>query len=198
MTHSTHPTPYGTASQWDIRYQITTVGRDEAAIAERVAHLGWQVQATNAPKQRLSLSDAVVTYRGGWSVERLFHLFKDQPLGIRPLFVRRDDQIRGLTHLVTLALRVLTLLELLVRRGQEDSGEKLRGLYPGLPKRTTDRPTGKRVLEAISWAEITLTQVEGGEARHWHLSALPELLEQVLGYLGLSEAVYTRLVINSS
>src|SRR5262249_58424860 len=102
--------------------------------------------------------------------EWLFHLFKDQPLGIRPLWVWRDDQIRGLTHLVTLGLRVLTLLELLVHRGQEQSGEKLRGLYPGLPKRTTDRPTGKRVLEAISWAEITLTRVEDGEGCYWQLS----------------------------
>ena len=71
----------------------------------------------------------------GWKKERLFHRFKDQPLGIRPLYVRRDDQIQGLTHLVTLALRVLTLFELLVRRGQQQSGEKLQGLYPGLPNR---------------------------------------------------------------
>jgi len=134
----------------------------------------------------------------GWKKERLFHRFKDQPLGIRPLYVRRDDQIQGLTHLVTLALRVLTVFELLVRRGQEQSGEKLPGLYPGLPQRTTDRPTGKRVLEAIARAEITLTQVESGDGCHWHLSALPALLKQVLGYLGLSEAVYTRLLINSS
>src|SRR5207249_8291295 len=61
-------------TQWDIRYQITTVYRNEEAIQARVAHLGWQVQGTNAPKERLSLSDAVVTYRGGGSVERLFHL----------------------------------------------------------------------------------------------------------------------------
>jgi len=39
--------------------------------------------------------------------------------------------------------------------------------------------------------------VSGGEVR-WHLKALPVLVKQVLGYLGLSEAVYTRLVINSS
>jgi transposase len=187
-----------TTTQWDIRYQITTVCRNQAAIQDRVAHLGWQVQATNAPKERLSLSDAVVTYRGGWSVERLFHLFKDQPLGIRPFFVWRDDQIQGLTHLVTLALRVLVLFELLVRRGQEQSGTKLEGLYPGQPKRVTARPTGKRVLEAISRSRITLTQVESGDSRHWHLNALPELLKRVLGYLGLTEAVYTRLVINSS
>ena len=37
--------------------------------------------------------------------------------------MRRDDQILGLTHLVTLALRVLMLFEVLVRRGQEQSGD---------------------------------------------------------------------------
>ena len=36
----------------------------------------------------------------------------------------------------------------------------------------------------------------GGEVR-WHLKTLPELVKRVLGYLGLSEEVYTRLVINS-
>src|SRR5207253_4884945 len=129
------------------------------------------------PEKRLSLLDSVLAYRGGWCGERMFHLFKDQPLGIRPLYVRRDDQIQGLTHLVTLALRVLTLFEVLVRRGQEQSGEKLQGLYPGQPKRTTARPTGKRVLEAISRVEITLTQVESGDGRRWHLKVRPELVK---------------------
>jgi len=112
--------------------------------------------------------------------------------------VRRDDQIQGLTHLVTLALRVLVLFEVLVRQGQETSGEQLKGLYPGQAKRVTDRPTAKRVLEAISRARITLTQVESGGEVRWHLTTLPELVQRVLGYLGLSEAVYTRLVMNSS
>ena len=120
------------------------------------------------------------------------------PLGIRPFYVRRDDQILGLTHLVTLALRVLMLFEVLVRRGQERGGEELAGLYPGQAKRVTARPTAKRVLEAIARARITLTQVESGGEVRWHLTPLPKLVKRVLGYLGLSEAVYTRLVINSS
>jgi transposase len=62
----------------------------------------------------------------------VFHLLKDKPLGIRPLFVRRDDQVQGLTHLVTLALRVLTLFEVLVRRGQEQGGEDLKGRLSSL------------------------------------------------------------------
>jgi transposase len=184
-------------TQWDIRYQITVVRRNEEAIRHRVARMGWQVQVTNVPAPRLSLVDSLQTYRGGWCGERLFHLLKDEPLGIRPFYVWRDDQIQGLTHLVTLALRVLMLFEVLVRRGQKENGEKLKGLYPGQAKRDTERPTAKRVLSAISRAEITLTRMVSGAEVRWHLKPLPLLVKQVLGYLGLSEALYTRLLINS-
>jgi transposase len=184
--------------EWKVRYPITAVSRIEEAIAGRRERLGWQAQVTDAPLSRLSLGDAVLVYRGGWCLERAFHMIKDRPLGIRPLFVWRDDQVQGLTHLVTLALRVLTLFEVLVRRGQDQSGEKLEGLYPGQPKRVTDRPTARRSLEAIARQRITLSRVESGDESVWHLRALPGLVSRVLEYLGLTDEVYTRLVINSS
>src|SRR5512135_638317 len=184
-------------TEQSVRYQITSVTRHEAAIERLVARMGWQVQVTNAPASRLSLEDSVLGYRAGTCVERAFHQLKDQPLGIRPLFVHRDDQVRGLTHLLTLALRVLTLFEVLVRRGQDQDGEELAGLYPGQAKRTTDRPTSRRVLEAIARTGVALIQVVSDDGCRWHLTALPVLVRRVLGYLGLSDEVYTRLVINS-
>src|SRR5512147_1257234 len=180
------------ATAWTIRYQITAVRRNEPAIQERLARMGWRVQVTNVPAERLSLSESVAASRGGWSLERDFHLLKDRPLGISPLWVRRDDQVVGLTHLLTLALRVLTLFEVLVRRGQEQAGEKLRGLYPGQASRTTEAPTAVRVLKAIAKAGLTLTRVDHGDGSYWHLTPLPELLKRVLAYLGLPETVYTR------
>jgi transposase len=186
-----------TTTERVVRYQITAVERDEAAIERLVARMGWQAQVTNAAAERLSLGDAVLGYRAGTCVERAFQQLKDQPLGIRPLFVHRDDQVRGLTHLLTLALRVLTLFEVLVRRGQDQDGEGLVGLYPGQPKRMTDRPTAQRVLEAITRTGVTLIQEVSADGCRWHLTALPVLVKRVLGYLGLSEEVYTRLVINS-
>jgi transposase len=185
-------------TEWSVRYQITSVTRDESAIERLVARMGWQVQVTNALASRLSLGDSVLGYRAGTCVERAFHQLKDQPLGIRPLFVHRDDQVRGLTHLLTLALRILTLFEVLVRRGQDQSGERLAELYPGQPKRTTASPTARRVLKAIAGKGITLTEVGSGPECRWHLTAVPVLVKRVLGYLGLSEEIYTRLVINSS
>jgi transposase len=181
-----------------IRYQITSVTRDETAIEPLVARMGWQAQVTNLAASRLSLGASVLGYRAGTCVERAFHQLKDKPLGIRPLFVHRDDQVRGLTRLLTLALRVLTLFEVLVRRGQDQDGVNLAGLYPGQAKRTTDHPTASRVLEAIARMGVTLIQEVGDEGGRRNLTALPVLVRRVLGYLGLSEELYTRLVINST
>jgi hypothetical protein len=89
-----------------------------------------------------------------------------------------------------MALRVLTLFEVLVRRGQNQSGEKLKGLYPGQPKRVTNRPTAQRVLEAIARKRITLSRVESADENAWHPGALPGLVSGVLEYLGLADIVY--------
>jgi transposase len=181
-----------------VRYVIAEVRRDEEAIQRRKHRLGWRIQVTNLAVTQMSLAQAVVHYRGGWCLERDFHLVKDRPIGISPLYVRRDDQIIGLTHLLTLALRLLTLIESQVRRGLAQAGEVLSGLYEGQPRRTTDRPTGVRLLKAFARAEITLTRIEMGPQVMWHITPLSGLLERILAYLGLSASLYQRLAENSS
>ena len=100
---------------------------------------------------------------------------------------------------MTWALWVLMLLEILVRRGQQESVEKLPGLSPGPANRTAERPTGSRMLTAIApaGAGVTAMKVDDGRKRRWHLSPLPELLHGALCSRGLPEAVYNRIVINS-
>jgi hypothetical protein len=164
------------------------------AIAARRARQGWRLYATNLPAERMDLGACVRSYRGGWCLERDFHLLKDAPLGIRPLFMRRDDQLVGLTVLLLLALRVLSLCEVLMRRGQRQRGDRLASLYLGQPSRKTDHPTGLAVLKAVARPELTLTRIRVGDEERWHLTALPPLLRRVLDDLGLEESWYTRLV----
>jgi transposase len=181
-----------------VRYVITEVEHDETVIARQRRRMGWQVRATNLPLAKADISQCEEYYRRGWCLEHGFHLLKDKPLGIRPLYVRRDDQILGLTRLLTLGARLLTLLQMQVRRGLKEQGEEMGGLYEGLPKRTTARPTAKRLLRAFVRAEITLTRVQTGEHVRWHITPLSPLLEKILGYLGLSPSLYTRLIENST
>jgi len=182
-----------TYTKTKVRYVITEVQRKEAAIERTKARQGWRVQVTNLPASRWSLRESVLLYNGGWSVERDFHLLKDQPLGIQPLFVREEEQIVGLTRLLTIALRLLTLSELQVRSGLAEAEEGLSGLYEGQPNRTTEYPTAGRCLKAISRMEITATRVQAGEDVQWHITDLPPLLKRIMKLLHLSPTLYTRL-----
>ena len=125
-------------------------------------------------------------------------MVKDKPLGIRPFYVRLDRQIIGLTHLLTLALRLLTLIETQVRRGLAENEQTLVGLYAGQPTRATNQPTATRLLTALAREEITLSRIQIGPQIHWHITPVPELLRRVLAFLGLSVSLYTRLVENST
>ena len=187
-----------TRTKVSVRYVITGVQRNHVAIQNHKHRLGWRVYGTNLPVERMALAQSVIHCRGGWSLERDFHLVKDRPLGIRPLYVRRDDQITGLTHLLTLALRLLTLIETQVRRNLAQTGEQMSGLYEGQPNRKTTRPTGVRLLKAFAHGEITLTRIQVGKQHPWHITPLSGLQKWILAYLRLSPSLYTRLIQNSS
>ncbi len=81
-----------------VRSLITAVERQEEAIAQVVSSLGWRAYATNAPQPRLSLVQAVQEYRHEYHIEHDFGRLKGAPLSIAPMFVKRDDQVVGLTQ----------------------------------------------------------------------------------------------------
>jgi transposase len=181
-----------------VRYVITGVNRKETAIEAAKHRLGWRVQVTNMPQKTLDLAQSVVHYRAGYCVEGDFRMLKGKPIGLSPLYVWTDDQIRGMTHLLTIALRLLTLIQMKIRDalGKEDAS--LAGLYEGQPSRTTNRPTTIRILRAFVREEITLAYITIGEQSYVNLSPLSELLISILTYLGLSASLYTSLIQNSS
>src|SRR6266849_2532920 len=87
------------------RYHITHIARQKDTIATHSQRLGWQAFVTNAGHTRLSLQVAVLCYRNAYRVERIFNRLKSR-VHIAPLFVKRNEQIEGLTYLLTLGVRV--------------------------------------------------------------------------------------------
>ena len=87
------------------RYHITHITRQEGTIAARRQRFGWKAFVTNAGHTRLSLQDAVLCSRHAYRVERIFHRLKSR-VHIAPLFVKLNEQIEGLTYLLTLGVRV--------------------------------------------------------------------------------------------
>lgn len=174
------------------RVQITSVKREKAAIAAYCKRLGWRAQLTNAPRA-ISLNQCVNLYRANWRGERNYHRFKAEPAGIDPIYVHNDDQIIGLTRLLTLAARAASIIEWEVERGLQKEEKVMKGLYAGQPQKATATPTAVALLEAISRSEITLTQWESEGQTSWHLTSLPQLLLDVLRYLHLPLTLYTGL-----
>jgi transposase len=179
-----------------VRYQLLAVQRDEVAIAALQQTFGWRAYVTDVPAAQLSLNDAVLTYRAEWQIERGFHRLKGAPLSISPLFVKRDDQVVGLTHLLTIAVRLLTLIEFVVRRALQREQSQLVGLHAESPKHATERPTTERLLQAFS--NITLTIIQLPERVVRHLTPLTALQIRILELLNLSPDIYRSLADNSS
>src|SRR5215472_13203954 len=178
------------------RHATVEVRVDEAALEAAVRRLGWRVYATNQPVESLSLEQAVLAYRHEYQVERSLGRLKGQPLSLTPMYVQRDDHATGLIRLLSIALRVLTLLEFVGRRQLAAEGTQLAGLYAGNPQRETDRPTAERLLEAFE--DITLTLVKGLQQTARYVTALSPLQLRILELLGFPSALYTRLCTVSS
>jgi len=171
------------------------VERNQQAIERAMKVPGWRVYATNQQTAALGLAAAVEAYRDEYLVERNFGRLKGHPLSLRPLYVQSDDHRVGLIRLLTIALRVVTVLEGVVRHALAEQYQEIAGLFAGNPKRRTAQPTTERLLEAFN--EITLTIVSGPSFMQRHLPPLSALQQQILAFCGFSPAVYTRLTDDS-
>lgn len=165
--------------------------RNAEALAEQRRMLGWRLYLTNAPRERVSLVEAVLAYRGAPRIERNFSRLKGRPLGLRPLYVTREDHVRGMVRLLSLGLRVLAGLEFVARKALAQSTSRLEGLYAGNPKRATARPTTERLLEAF--AGITLTVIVMGGQTIRHITPLSGVQHRILTLLGLPSSAYEDL-----
>jgi transposase len=174
-----------------VRYQMMAITRQEEAIIALQKTFGWRAYVTDTTVEQLNLEHAVLTYREEWLIEHGFHRLKGVPLSLSPLFVKRDDQVIGLTNLLSLAVRFLTLIEFVVRRKLKQNQEKLVGLIENNPKKGIDNPTTERLLKMFDNITLTIVQLPGQTIRH--LPALSATQIRILELLGLSANVYTRL-----
>ena len=184
--YGTHPAAVRVERSFHLHSEV-----DQAAVSAATRRLGWRVYVTNHPEQTLSLEQAVLAYREEYLVERGFGRLKGKPLSLAPMYVQSDQRATGLIHLLSVALRILTLLEGRCRQRLADQHESLPGLYAGNPKRTTSRPTAEALLQAFRL--IHLSVVTLGQQTHRHLTPLSALQLRILGLLDVSPIIYGRL-----
>jgi len=167
---------------------------DEPAVQATVRWFGWRVYATNQPQDTLPLEKAVLAYREEYLIERGFGRLKGKPLSLSPMYLQSDDRATGLIRLLSLGLRLLTLIEHQARQRLADLKEKLPGLYAGNPNRVTARPTAEALLQAFKG--IYLSVVTLGEQVWFHVTSLSEVQKKILALLDFSVDIYIQLVSN--
>jgi transposase len=162
------------------------VSREVKAIEERKREMGWQVYATNGLV--MVLAAVVWAYRGQYRVEDGWSRLKGNALCLTPLFLQDETRIQGLVYLLSIALRVLTLVEWVVRENLRKEGASLRGLYPGQPGRKTERPSTELLLRAF--APISISVVSLASQNHILLSPLSPLQLRLLKLFNLPSDLY--------
>jgi transposase len=167
------------------------IERDEQAVEEVVRRFGWRVYATNQPGESLSLEQAVLAYRAQYRIERGFGRLKDHPLSLTPMYLQSDARATGLIRLLSIGLRMLTLIEYQVRQRLASEEGRVTGLYAGNPKRATTNPTTEAMLKAFKG--IDLSAVTMGLQTLYHVTPLTALHQQILHLLDFPMEIYTRL-----
>jgi transposase len=170
------------------------VTRCEEVIAQAKREMGWRVYGTN--QLTLSLAGVVWGYRGQHRLEGNWSRLKGQPLGLTPMYLQYESRIEGLVLLLSVALRLLSVLEWTVREKLQQSQKTLTGLYPGQPGRQAKRPSAELLLKAFEG--ISMAIVQAGSQETAHLTPLTALQKQLLVLWQLPRNLYLRLPLHFS
>jgi transposase len=165
------------------------IRREEALIEEKKREMGWQVYATNA--RVMVLAQVVWAYRGQYRIEDDWSRLKGRPLGLTPMYLQNEERIGGLVYLLSLALRVLTLLEWVARERLRQEGAKLQGVYAGQSGRKTTRPSAVLLLGAMKTIRVSVVEVNGQV--HVLLSPLTEVQRRLLELWDMPPDLYNKI-----
>jgi transposase len=137
------------------------------------------------------LPQAVWAYRGQYRVEDDWSRLKGRPLGLTPWYLQDEGRIGGLVYLLSLALRLLTLLEWVVRERLRQEGAKLQGVYAGQPGRKTARPSAELLLATLKAISVSVVEVNG--QIHALLSPLTEVQKRLLALWDMPPDLYEKV-----
>jgi transposase len=168
------------------------VSRRDAEITQAKREMGWRVYGTN--QKALNLAGVVWGYRGQNRLEDNWSRLKGQPLGLTPMYLQHENRILGLVLLLSLALRLLSVLEWTVRKKLHENKETLKGLYAGQAGRQAKRPSAELLLKAFKGVSLAIVEMAGQQAAH--VTPLTALQKKLLELWELPPDLYHRLTLH--
>jgi transposase len=185
---------YGTRPATTVRSERVRVwaAREEVPLAHAVRRLGWRVYATNPTTEGWSLAQGVAAYRSEYLIEHGFGRLKGRSVSLTPLFLRDEQRVVALICLLRIALRVLVLMQFIVRRNLRPAGATLTGISPGQPGRQTAQPTTEMLLWALRG--VTLSRSKSDGPLIYHLTPLNAVQKRLLALMEVPLESYDGLV----
>ena len=154
--------------------------------------LGWRVYATNHTAEEVSLAQGVAAYRSDALIEQGFGRLKGRSLSLTPRFLRDEQRMVALLCLLSIALRVLVLMQCVVRRNLRQANTTLKGISPGQPGRQTAQPTTEMMLWALRGVTLSRITIDG--KRIYHLTPLNAVQKRILVLMEVPREIYDGLV----
>ncbi|MEM9847792.1 MAG: IS1634 family transposase [Bacteroidota bacterium] len=169
------------------------IERNESVIATHKKLQGWQVYATTTSREQLDFEKVVWKYRHQNRVESRFNDLRNKVVPLVPIFLSKDNRIEALINLLMICLKVCCVLEFKVAKQLNDQNEELAGIYEGNPKRSTDRPTAKRLLKQFRDISLVIISLTEGALPQVFLTDLTNVQLKILNLLGFEPSIYKGL-----
>lgn len=109
-----------------------------------------------------------------------------------PVFLHKEERIKGLVSLLLLALKVCSVIEYKVAKNLQENKEKLINVFEGNPRRGTDKPSSTRIFNAFEGISISLIFKEK-KLQMALMTKLEPVQLKVMNLLGLKPKIYEDL-----
>jgi len=114
------------------------------------------VLLTNLPAEKYNMDDVLRIQKSQYRVEHRFSHWKG-PVGVCPMFLKTNRRIAAMVMVTALALMIFSLIEREVRRKLGDKDGYTQGF---LPENRRSRPTGGKILLAVSNVQAIVLEGE--------------------------------------
>lgn len=169
------------------------IEQNEAAITARKQLQGWQVYATTVSSEQLDFEKIVWKYRQQNRVESRFNDLRNKVVPLVPIFLSKDNRIEALINLLMICLKVCCVIEFKVAKQLNEQEEELAGIYEGNPKRSTAKPTAKRLLRQFRGISLVIIALTQGTKPQILLTDLTKVQLKIIQLLGFEPTIYTGL-----
>lgn len=171
-------------------YQVE-ITENKQAIEEKKKLLGWQVYASCAPKEKVSLEQCVWKYRGQNRIESRFDSLRNKVAPLLPIYLQKDNRIVGLVNLLMIALKTLSMIEYKAAKNLKKDDEKLTNVYPGNPKMGTTTPTAKRMLDAFTGISLVVIKKEHTDIV---MTDINDTQKKIIDLINFESSIYESII----